>query len=274
MFCLSYILTKVFSFDTASSLLVEKSSPYSVKTLEGEIYTLEAKPSDTIATLKKKLLEKNHFLTPSKQKLIFCGKFLNDHETIHDLNIQAQSVLHLVMNPMNFLLVGPSQGGKTSFIKSFLRGNQLEFPIGNNSGSSVTMQPIAYKHSFNSITITILDTPGFGSTDLRTNRELLHAIEEGVTCELEADQPIDAILLVENLTAPTRNLEQNLLRLKETFGEHVTDSIIVIGTQVKKDEDNNNGERLEIIKNFCERNGLHFCPYESMNNFRKKEYFS
>ncbi len=258
------------SSETFSS--IEKSSPYSVTTLTGERYTFDAKPSDTIAKIKKKLLQKNPFLLPSKQKLIFCGKVLKDEETIHDLKIQAQSVLHLVMKPMNFLLVGPSQGGKTSFIKSFLQGSQLEFPIGDNSGSSVTMEPVGYKHSFNSTTITILDTPGFGSTDLRTNKELLKAIEEGVIFKLETDKPIDAILLVENLTSPARNLEQNLLRLKETFGEHVTESIIVIGTQVKKDEDNNNGERLDIIKNFCKRNGLNFCPYESMSNFRRKEF--
>jgi GTP-binding protein EngB required for normal cell division len=258
------------SSETFSS--IEKSSPYSVKTLTGEAYSFEAKPSDTIAKIKKKLLQENPFLLPLKQKLIFCGKELKDHETIHDLKIQAQSVLHLVMKPMNFLLVGPSQGGKTSFIKSFLQGSQLEFPIGDNSGRSVTMKPVGYKHSFNSTTITILDTPGFGSTDLRTNKELLKAIEEGVILELEADQPIDAILLVENLTSPARNLEQNLLRLKETFGEHVTNSIIVIGTQVKKDEDNNNGERLESIKKFCETNKLQFLAYESMSNFRRKEF--
>lgn len=271
-FVTGLLLSNLLPAASETSSSIEKIFSYSVITLTGERYTFDAKPSDTIATVKKKLLEQNPFLISSKQKLIFCGKSLENEETIDDLKIQSQSVLHLVMKPINLLLVGPSQGGKTSFIKSFFKGSKLEFPIGDNSGSSVTIEPVSYKHSFNSTTITILDTPGFGSTDLRTNKELLKTIEEGIIFGLETDKPIDAILLVENLSSPTRNLEQNLLRLKEAFGEHVTESIIVIGTQVKKDEDNNNGERLDSVRHFCEANKLPFFSYESMSNFRRKEF--
>ena len=46
------------SSETFSS--IEKSSPYSVTTLTGERYTFDAKPSDTIAKIKKKLGFSDH----------------------------------------------------------------------------------------------------------------------------------------------------------------------------------------------------------------------
>ena len=67
-----------------------------VKTLDNRTITLEVEPTDSIEAIKDKIFQRECLL-PEVQRLIFAGKQLDEGKTLSDYNIQAESILHLVV---------------------------------------------------------------------------------------------------------------------------------------------------------------------------------
>lgn len=67
-----------------------------VKTLTGRTMTVDVEATDSIASIKEKIMNKEG-IPVTEQRLIFGGKQLENEKNIADYNIQKESTLYLVL---------------------------------------------------------------------------------------------------------------------------------------------------------------------------------
>ena len=68
-----------------------------VRMLSGKTVTLQVEKSDSVASLKQKIEDKEG-IKADQQRFVFGGKNLQDNNTLSDYNIQENSTLNLVLH--------------------------------------------------------------------------------------------------------------------------------------------------------------------------------
>ena len=68
-----------------------------VRTLAGQVITLQVEKSDTVESLKSKIEDKEG-IKSKDQRFVFGGKNLQDGNTLGDYNIQENSTINLVLH--------------------------------------------------------------------------------------------------------------------------------------------------------------------------------
>ena len=74
------------------------SFPILIKFKSGKTVTLEVESDTTIAVLKEKLQDKEG-IPCSLQTFYACGHILEDHQTLEELHIHKEAVIHFIDSP-------------------------------------------------------------------------------------------------------------------------------------------------------------------------------
>ena len=95
-----------------------------IKTLQGKTMLMEVQDSDTIASLKARITDKEG-IPADQQRLVFNGKQLEDANTISDYNIGNDANIHLVLRLKGGGTDSTSSGGTKQIQIKTLQGKTM-----------------------------------------------------------------------------------------------------------------------------------------------------
>lgn len=98
-----------------------------VKTISGRTATLNVEPTESVASVKAKIQEKEG-TDSQEQRLIYAGKQLDDRFTLADYHIQKEATLHAVLR-----LLGGIKTKVRMMTKHLPCGEEVEVDIGENA---------------------------------------------------------------------------------------------------------------------------------------------
>lgn len=99
-----------------------------LKTLQGKTIPMEVQDSDTIASIKSKIHEKEG-IPVDQQRLVFNGKQLEDNNTVGDYGIQADSNVHLVLRLKGGGTDGTGSGSTKTIMLKTLQGKTIPMEV-------------------------------------------------------------------------------------------------------------------------------------------------
>jgi GTP-binding protein EngB required for normal cell division len=154
-------------------------------------------------------------------------------------------------NSLTFLVFGPTQAGKSSFVNAI----ESEEEAATGTGISTTKSCKSYKVNFPELAehLRVLDVPGIYDTALMTNSKIRENI---VLCTMEsAEKPyIDGILCFESLSADSVQIQRTLKQLTMNLGQAALQSVTFVLTKDDKLSEEEKGLRLESIQEELSRN--------------------
>lgn len=127
--------------DLSQNNTTDTGMPIFIKTLTGNTITVHVELSDTISKIKSKIREKEG-IPEDQQRLLWCGKQLNDDRSVWEYNIQEKSELQLILrlrssglSPVPQLSPDPSTTPSTSIVTPPDKSSQRQtgYPPGDST---------------------------------------------------------------------------------------------------------------------------------------------
>ena len=161
-----------------------------------------------------------------------------------------------------YLLIGPSQSGKSSFINIISSSRLAEVGVGN--GISVTTTPQLYDipQTILNSKIILVDLPGFYDTRLHlSEKEILKSTKIKMLECLAKGIEIKGFLIFESIASELLTLPNCFEKLSRILGVQAMNSSIVIAN--KNDMSPVFNEKLLSITTYCQRHNLKYVPWSN-----------